>query len=260
MKCMKKNLTKIKILVAIPTFNRADSVSTLSIFPDGHLIVHSSQIDDYKQFYPQANIIEYTKPEGNIPRKKNFVLDKAKEMGYDAVFFIDDDYDMLYFNGSGKTKKITDPAHIYQVIESHAVLARDLNAPLFTFHNIPDIRRYAKNKPFTFFTTFKRGNFGVLVDSKLRFDERFVLNEDVDIGLQALLHYRKILSDDRYAFKLKKVMGSAGGLANFRNGEREREYLELLKQKWGYDRFKDNGRVWAKRLSNYSVSVVNPFK
>jgi len=256
-------LTKLKILIAIPTYGRAGDVTSHEMFTDPVLVVHTSQLADYQKAYPNVQILEYTKPEGNIPRKKNFVLDWATEQKYDVVFFIDDDYHRFNGNGSGIPTTFDDPVDIYHAIETHAQLAIDAGTALFTFHNIPDIRRYAKNKPFELFTTFKRGNFGVILSTvnkkfALRFDERFILNEDIDLGLQALHDYRMILSDSRYAFQLKNKMGAKGGLAAVRHSDREKEYHDLLQRKWGA-LIDDGGRSWAKRLTNYTVKVLNPF-
>lgn len=252
-------LTNLKILVAIPSYKRASDVVTAKLFASPKIFVPPDQADEYRKHNNPDSIVEYPLPEGNLARKKNWILDYAKSLKYDVVFFIDDDYEMLYCNGSGMSRKISDPDAIYQVIESHAILARDAKSPLFTFHNIPDIRRYAKHSPISLFTTFKRGNFGVWLDSKLRFDERFVIHEDIDIGLQALMEYRIILSDNRYAFALANEMGATGGLAGVRTSEKQRLAVEALRSKWGAELLKDKGRSWAERLKNYTVSVVNPF-
>jgi hypothetical protein len=233
------------------------------MFDDPMLVVHTSEVEAYKQHHPTTKILEYTKPEGNIPRKKNFILDWAIEKKYDVVFFIDDDYMRFNSNGSGIPTTFTDPAVIYHVIETHAQMAIDIGTPLFTFHNIPDIRRYAKNKPFELFTTFKRGNFRIVLPKKkndlaLRFDERFILNEDVDLGLQALGEYRVIFSDSRFSFQLSNKMGAKGGLASVRHSEKQIEYHKLLQKKWG-NLVADGGRSWAKRLTEYTIKVINPF-
>lgn len=255
---MSERLTTLKLLIAIPSYKRAGEVTASEMFDDYRIFVPPDQADDYRAHHPKKFVVEYPLPEGNIPRKKNWMMKWARENKYEVIFFLDDDYKSMNCNGSGDSVKIIDKDHIIQVIESHAILARDANAPLFTFHNITDIRRYKKNKPFTLFTTFKRGNYGIWLDSTLKFDDRFQLNEDVDLGLQALLSYRKILSDYRYSFAMKNVMGAKGGLSNFRNGEREKQFLELLRSKWG-KHIAEKGRSWAERLSNYTVSTENPF-
>jgi len=256
-----KTLTNLKILIAIPSFNRFSNLRTIEMFPYAKVFVPPDQIERYRQNYPEVSFVEYTLPEANIARKKNFILDYAEKENYDGVFFIDDDYNALYCNGSGDTRKHPDLDFIYQTIETHLVLAMDLGVSLFTFHNIPDIKRYAKHSPFTFFTTFKRGNFGINLRAKhkLRFDERFILNEDVDLGLQAILNDRIIISDNRFGFKLSNLMGDVGGLANTRGSEKEIVFKELLVSKWGESLIKEDGKSWAKRLSGYTISVINPF-
>jgi hypothetical protein len=257
-----KRLTNLKILIAIPSYNRFTNLRTIEMFEDATVFVPPDQIAKYKENYPDVKFVEYTLPEGNIARKKNFIIEYARKNDYDTIFFIDDDYNALYANGSGDARKITDKDIIYQTIETHAVCAYDLDKTIFTFHNISDIKRYAKHSPMSFFSTFKRGNFGMNLKTtnQLHFDERFILNEDVGLGLQSLLYDRVIYSDNRFGFKLANVMGDKGGLANSRGSEKELVFKELLISKWGERLIKEDGNSWAKRLSKYSVTVNNPFR
>lgn len=255
-----KKLTKLKILIAIPSFGRPENVVSHHLFKEPVIFVHTSQIDQYKASIQDCRIEEYPLEEGNIARKKNYIIDWAKKNKYDVVYFIDDDYGSFIRLVNGTTERVDDVEYIYNVIERLAVMAMDMNSPLFAVHNVPDVRRYQRNKPFLLFSSFKRGNFGIaLKQSKLRFDERFVLNEDIDIGLQAILNYRVTLIDNRFGFLLKAKMGAKGGLANVRTTNRETEYFQKLVNKWGRDRV-TTGKSLAKRLANVSVSVVNPFK
>lgn len=250
--------TKLKILIAIPTYKRAGNVTTLNLFErdDAVLFVDTAELDAYKEAYPKAKIVEYTGSAGLTP-KLNFILAYARKKNYDAIFKIDDDFEAMCCYSEGFMDRITDPARVYQVIERMAVMARDANTPLFVTAPFADIRRYKRSEPFSLFGTLKIGAYGLLIDNNLSFDERFVMKQDIDMCLRVLLEYRFFIIENRYSFYFKPTMGNKGGVASYRTREKENLMMKLLRGKWGSTAFA-NGT--SDRASIYTLNINNPFK
>lgn len=248
--------TNLKILIGIPTYRRAGDVPTLSLFDDAVLFVDKEEKEEYRKKHPEANIVEYKGRKGLTP-KLNFMLDYGRENGYDVLFKMDDDFEALAYFAGGRTERLFDKDRIYQVIERIAVMAMDGNMPLFSFQSIPDIRRYKRTDPFSLFTTLKIGAYGMLLDNKLKFDERFVMKQDIDMCLQVLLNYRIMLVENRYTFYYRPTMGNKGGVASYRTKALEREMIDLLTAKWGHKSFTN---TLSERVSVYTVNIANPFK
>lgn len=248
-------LTKLKILIAIPTYKRVGAVTTLELFDDPVLFVDSFEVAEYKKHYRKTKIIKFD-GKGLVP-KRNFILEYARKNKYDCVVQLDDDFTSMCYFAETRIKRMKKPGEIYQVIERMAVNARDAGTPMFSVADIPDPRKYSRNKPFTLFKTQKIGMYGLFLDNDLRYDERFILQEDVDLCLQVLLKYRYVWTDARYSFYGKPVMGNKGGCVSFRNQTTELKMHELLKKKWGYDRFTKTN---SKRVQSYTMNIVNPFK
>lgn len=250
--------TNLKILIAIPTYKRSGNVPTLALFDpeDAHLFVDTGELDLYRKEHPNAKIVEYKGDKGLTP-KLNAILDYARKNGYDAIWKIDDDFEGMAYFADGYTQRILEPARIYQVIERMAVMAKDSGSPLFVTLGIPDIRKYKRSEPFSLFSTLKIGAYGLLVDNDLRFDERMVMKQDIDMCLQVLLNHRFFIQENRYSFYYRPTMNNKGGVASYRTRDKEMKMMELLRKKWGDTAFNNPN---SERVSIYTLNVANPFK
>jgi hypothetical protein len=254
---MTHNLTNLKILIAVPTYKRAGNVPTLDLFDEPVLFVDSFEMDAYRKAHPNATIVEYVGNPGLTP-KLNFILKYARENKYDAIIKVDDDFrEMAYYgDGIATTYRGESRERIYQVCERLVVMAKDANIPLFSFLQIGDVRKFNPNSPFSLFATLKLGIYGMLVDNDLWFDERFKLKQDIDMCLQVLMKYRKVLIENRYSFHCKPTMGNPGGCSDYRNRPTEDKIMELLRSKWGSKSFNDNDNG---RVGIYTLNIKNPF-
>lgn len=254
----KHSLTGLKILIAVPTYKRAGNVPTLALFEpeDVFMFVDTQELDLYRKEHPEAKIVEYKGDKGLTP-KLNAILDYARANKYDAIFKVDDDFEEMAYFAEGFTQRISDKGRIYQVIERMAVMARDAGSPLFVTLGIPDIRKYKRSEPFSLFGTLKIGAYGLLIDNDLRFDERFLMKQDIDMCLQVLLHYRFYITENRYSFYYRPTMGNKGGVASYRTREKEIKMMEMLRKKWGQMAFTN---ATSDRVSIYTLNIQNPFK
>jgi hypothetical protein len=255
---MKKDYvrTKLKILIAIPTYHRVDNVTTIDLFDDPVLFVDSFELEAYKKKYPSVKIVEFKGGTG-IVEKRNAMLDYGRAEKYDAIWEIDDDFLGIVSFSSGFVERSFDKALIYQVIERMAVMARDCGTPLFITSQVADIRKYKRSEPFSLFATMKLGAHGLFLDNDLRYDNRISLKEDIDMCLQVLMDYRVLFQENRYSFICQPTMNTKGGCASYRTLENEKNSLDILRRKWGDTLFSKSS---SKRLSNCTINISNPFK
>lgn len=248
-------LTNYKILVAIPTYRRYDSVPSLKLFPYGVLFVSESEESKYREHYPDAEIVTHPDTIKGLTPKLNFILRYAIDKGYDGVVKVDDDFKQ----GVCLTpfRSVIDNDEIYQVLESLMVMCHDSGTNLFTFNQTADIRRYEQHYPIKLFSSVRIGIYGVLLKDREPqwFDERFILKQDMDYAFQTVYKYRHMLVDYRYSFVYEKTFENVGGCSTYRNTKTEESSIDNLRRKWGSKYFKGSGR---KRLSDLTVSVMNP--
>lgn len=249
-------LSSMKILYAIPTYKRAGDITSLNLFDEPILFVDTSEMKEYEKTYPEVKIVEHKGDKGLTP-KLNTILDYARKNKYDAVWKCDDDFLGMAYFAEGYTNRTSDKVHIKEVIENICRMAQDAGTPLFMSGQVADIRKYPKQSPFNMFATLKLGAYGLLLDNDLRFDERFILKQDIDMCMQVILNYRFVFIDERYSFYCKPTMGNKGGCASYRTREREKEVMNLLKKKWGVEAFTN---TVSKRVSVYTLNIANPFK
>ena len=109
--------------------------------------------------------------------------------------------------------------------------ARVLGTPVFGFsQNGADVRKFRPQDPFVL-ATWIGGAIGI-VGRELRYDPELRQRADVDFCLQALLKYRCVFMDNRFAF-VHQRFNNTGGNAHQRSAERNTYELAYLKQKWG---------------------------
>jgi hypothetical protein len=91
------------------------------------------------------------------------------------------------------------------------------------------------------------------------------LKEDYDMTIQQLNKYRKVLRVNKFFYDVKQSE-QAGGCADYRNMDKEKEQLRLLQKKWGSDivRSDNNDRSHnlkkKKRQIDYNPIIKVPIK
>jgi hypothetical protein len=148
----------------------------------------------------------------------------------DAVFMVDDDVSALYSLVGTYKHRITDPADVVRVVENTAACARGAGAPIFGFNQAWDVRKFLPQKPVSF-TGWVGGAVGVVGRAEL-YDPALLLRADIDACLTALLRYRIIYRDDRFAF-VHRRFGGTGGNAVARSEAQHAKEIAYLRAKWG---------------------------
>lgn len=100
------------------------------------------------------------------------------------------------------------------------------------------------------------GSFMGFVDCDCKFDEGLPLKEDLDISLQVMNKYRKLLRIN-FVHLVKKDNRNLGGCADYRTIEREKEQFELLLKKWGSKIVRrDDGVKKGGREKMYDINPI----
>lgn len=228
---------KQKFFVAIPTYKRAGHVHSLKLFPKATLFCNYGELEEYKKHYPKNEIVECGKEVIGLTPKLNAILDYCEKHKIKRLLKVDDDFTKFVSFVGGTHKQIDDLEHLNEVIERLFVMIEDANTRLFTFAPTADVRRYEGSMPFRLFSSVKIGIYGMRVGDGYRFDERFILKQDIDCALDTVMKYKYFIVENRYSFAFKETMKSVGGCAEYRNNDREQQMIKLLRSKWGSDVF-----------------------
>jgi hypothetical protein len=222
----------VNIAVVSPSYKRADKITTHKYLPFIKFYVDESEEGEYRKHNPGVEIIACPRGiQGNVCRVRNYILDREFEAGADAVVMLDDDLKGIYYWENMERKEVK-PEEFLWFIEKYSILAREWGARMWGVNVNQDKQVYREYSPFTTKSPVL-GPFQVhLRGSDIRYDERLALKEDYDMSLQQLNRYRVLLRVMK-AFYECKQSEQPGGCSTYRNLEREKEQLLLLRKKWG---------------------------
>ena len=225
----------MKISVCCPSYRRPSRVETFAYLPFVRVYVDGSEFREYRKNYPDRDVVRCPDGvQGNLCRVRNHIIDtELVRGGADVLVIVDDDFLGLEYWQRGKRHKLkTDDFLAF--VERYSILARDLGAFLWGMNLTNDKQVYREYTPFST-VAYIGGPFqGILRGCSLRYDERLPLKEDYDFSLQHLNRYRVVLRVNKFYYGgLVRQSEQPGGCAVYRNIEREKEQLELLRQKWG---------------------------
>lgn len=230
----------MKIVVTIPSYKRPNAVKTLQYLPFARVYVAPQEYDEYKKNYPTADIVACEDGvQGFGPsRVRNYILKQEFLNGADVVVMTDDDLDYLARFEPTKNTKFgyenvkVETEDFLPFVEKYSIMARDIGAYFWGVNCNPDARSFSYMIPFSTmafvggpFQAFLRGN-------DCFYDENLPLKEDYDMTLQQLNKHRVVFRVNAYHYFCKQSV-NAGGCAQIRNRDKEREQCKALLKKWG---------------------------
>ena len=229
----------MKISVNVPSYHRPDRIKTLEYLPYVRIWVDGSEYDEYKKAHPKADIVKCADGvQGNLCRVLNHILDEEFKRGMDVVLILDDDisyierFEVSEVTGYGYERYKLSADEVLQMVEKYSILAKDLGAKFWGLNINPDQRCYHHNCPFST-KSYIGGPFRChLKGSRCRYDERLFFKDDYDMTLQQLNMERVVLRVNAYHYICEQSTNT-GGLAVYRNRDREYEQCEMLIKKWG---------------------------
>ena len=240
------------ISIVCPSYKRPSRVDTLIYLPSCTVYVSTVEEAEYKKHYPKANIVGVDpKYQGNVCRIRNKILDDHQG---GIVLIIDDDLNYIGYHENKKMVKLKNEDEVKSFLHKYTVIALDLGVRLWGINLSPDRQNYREQAPFSL-TSYIGSPFMVHINPELRFDERFSLKEDYDFTLQCLNRYRKVLRVNKFVYAVRQAE-QTGGVADYRNIDREMEQLKLLQKKWGKDIVKTESLKFSR---NHRTSKVRNF-
>ena len=214
------------MLIASPSWKRADTCFTHKYLPEVKYVVCTSQADAYrKNGLPVWECPDSA--QGSVCRVRNWILDNADD---DELLIVDDDIHYLgRFNGNRHHKMSTDQAMDF--IRHGFELAEQFGVRFWGINLIPAKGAYREYTPFSL-NNVVLGPFGGFLKADCRYDESLPLKEDYDMSLQMLNKHRKVLRIN-FAHYVCKQHTNLGGCASYRTINKEQEQFKLLQAKWG---------------------------
>lgn len=223
--------------IVIPTYKRAKYLDGKEYFYDAKYVLPEAQRDDYLKVLPSKRMIVIPdEVDGNVPRKRNWILDNIPR----PLIMIDDDVKfILFMEGRTKEKKrfisfIKLPREkLHAVLNQYTEVAEGFGCKLWGMsqRTSGDEREYKEFRPFSL-TNVTLGPFQCHLDHDLRFDEAMGSKDDYDMALQHLHRYKKVLRVEKLAYAAEHGE-NPGGAVSFRTQQKEIGYCNAIMNKWG---------------------------
>lgn len=261
----------MKISVNCPSYKRPTSATTLDYIPYCKAFVDESEVEAYSENYPNATIIGCPKGiQGNGPaRVRNYILDTEFANGADVVCLLDDDLKWIErFEYNADTGFAYEPYklnadEILTFIEKYTIMADELGAKYWGINISQDKLNYKHNTPFST-KAVVLGPFSChLKGTRCRYDESTLFKDDYDMAIQQLNVERVILRVNSHHYICEQST-NVGGLATFRNRQREYEETMALRRKWGGQIIKldetNKGHTNKQKIFDYNPIVRIPIK
>ncbi len=235
----------MNILYVVPSYHRADGITTLDYLSKAKMYVSPQDYDDYVRLNPQHKDRIIKVPDGvqgkGKGRAMNYLLDTLWTDDVDGIMILDDDVSTLMahsINGTKEDYKV-DEELFYQLCEDFTLLAKEWGCGMWSFGLNSDRFSYIPYSPFKTHSYLDGGLQGFCKKDNLRYDEELTVKEDVDMFLQQLQKYHKALRCDKYYWKKKSFEGN-GGSNEFRVGDTEKEQFKMMQKKWGKNIIRPN--------------------
>ena len=217
------------VKVVIPSHKRAGRVTTLQVVPQAILCVEESQAEEYRKAYPGVELLIHPDSVAGLPRKRDWIYRAAGN-----VLMLDDDISamMRLYTEPGERAEVY-PDEAWDIIQSTAAAALDAGVFLWGFNSNPNPMMYTSPSPIKLTGYITGCATGLLAGSKLFYNPAIVCNEDYWISLLNAHYHRMIWKDMRFTFIQKDTFKNPGGLAEFRNLDREKIDFDLLRRYFG---------------------------
>jgi hypothetical protein len=212
-----------------PSYNRAGKVRAYDYFGCGNIVVPEAQEEEYRKHYGDAVITVPDNKDGSVSKKKNAILELIQEREANGFgFIIDDDLNKIRRKKEGID--LTGEQAL-ELLEKTQIMAQDMGATYGGFDYSEDNMKLKDMAPFS----LNKPVYGLILinaGDNIRYDERFRVNEDVEMWVQKMNANRKIMKDNQYAAIFHGDDGGADSVIGY-NRYHQRTYATMLNTKWG---------------------------
>jgi len=250
------------INIVIPTYKRTKNLVGKNYFKTARYVLPESQRDNYLKVLPSKRMIVIPDEcDGNIARKRNWILDNVKR----PLLMIDDDVKCLRmtegmqesnrsrFKEKGIERIRLEPEQAERVIRNGFNIAREFGCVLWGLNLNEDGRNYQQYKPINL-TQVILGPFCGHLEHDLHYDEKMGTKDDYDFSFQVLNKHRKILRFNKFSYDCGHG-DNEGGIVSMRTMEKEIGYCESIMKKWGKHIIKY--KIPPKRMTDLLNGRVN---
>lgn len=213
-----------------PSRGRANSCKTHIICPDVFYVVDKSEEKEYKKRHDRVIVVP-DGVQGNKARTMNWVLDNCGK----NVLLLDDDISRIGVWINNDERVFLSGDELMGFIENGFVMCSDIGIKFWGVNLLWDKRAYREFQPFKF-VAYLGGPWQGHCDNDLRYDEVLDLKEDLDMSLQVLNKYRKVLRFQFAHFEADQGGSNGkmtGGFSYQRTIEEEKRKNFELEKKWG---------------------------
>lgn len=242
---MKDSSKEVPFGIYIPSYNRAEAITTLELVPSATLVVRESQKEIYQRSNPDTKIWAVEDSSINsLAKVRQYIIDNAPE---DLIVQIDDDIGAFKYVNKTVAQLVPQDMVLTELMRIAQILY-DLKLGFASVNVTLDTRKYQCEFQF-------KGIIGGVCwfnrkHLKSHYDEKTWAKEDTDFVLQELLNNRIIIVP-AYFGMVALYDRNAGGNNDNKSIGRLRKTVEYMKQKWGghYDHdFNSNqSKIKAKR-------------
>lgn len=247
----------MSLSIVIPSYKRAERVLSKKLVTNPIICVAESESAQYKEMNPECEIVSHPDSVRGLPAKRNWMVQHFGEL-----FMLDDDvieFQPQYYDLETSAANITNPEVVRRTIEKLYTVAKLLGVHLFGFSKNQRPLFYDPAKPYVMNDRVTGCSYGVIKSKYTTWPKDLVLKEDFWISGYVKYWERLVLIDQRFAFKQKDTFVNPGGLAEYRNTDREREAMLYIRRSFGecVTIKKDNGLLKNKQAVN--ITMKFPF-
>lgn len=250
----------MSLRIVIPSHKRHDRVFAKYLVEDPIICVAKSQVDLYKEFNPDCEIVAHPDDIIGLIPKRNWMAKHFKEL-----FMLDDDVDACkrLYSEKGETARVKSPKEITGIINNLYDIACLLDVHCFGFTSRISPVMYDETNWLCLDKMITGCSYGVRYNKNVWWNEELKLKEDFWISCYMKYTERRVLTDLRYNFEQKSTFVNAGGLSAIRNQEEEQRAILLIKKHFG-DCIKlkgqgNNGKNMTRSMVQYNISATFPF-
>lgn len=221
----------MEVTIVIPSYKRADRVTTTAIVPGAVICVPKSQEADYTRHNRNVEIVSHPDDVIGLAAKRNWIYHK-----FGDVMMLDDDltrFSRLYLEANSLRISRVTPAETVAIIQQTARMAKELGAYVFGFSSVADARNFKPQKPFRLTGYCNGSSFGLLKGSKVFFHKETVAVEDYFASLVNAYYHRYAFFDLRFGFVQQRTFKNLGGQAEFRSTKSEESDFKFLRRMFG---------------------------
>lgn len=206
----------MSLKIVSPSKGRFNNYLTKEVINDIIIVCPHSELDLYKEFNPNNEIIAAPKDAKGIVKTRQWILDQ-----FDEVFMVDDDVEYVrrMYTEENEPYKITDPNMVNDIIHQNADVCKQMGAKMFGFGSKRQPKMYDSFKPIKYTGYINASYCGYLKGHGLKYNTTLIEGEDHYMSALNVFKHRKMHIDTRYSFFTKDNFKASGGCGDYRTLE-----------------------------------------